>query len=193
MKETSGKKQIIMAIIMALINLLSFAYFYLTAIVFVYIPIIGHMFQIRQLMGNDFSTMIRFQQRWLGNGVCMLPYNLFLTLNNKLALIVLVLIAVGLFSKKDETKRTSIKIIWIMTMIPMGICAIASFLQFVVGTAFYFIPKLQRLVTYRKMSLMSYELAISLFIWTILLLVINIVIFIIRKKYAQSLNEVTKR
>ncbi len=193
MKETSGKKQIIMAIIMALINLLSFAYFYLTAIVFVYIPIIGHMFQIRQLMGNDFSTMIRFQQRWLGNGVCMLPYNLFLTLNNKLALIVLVLIAVGLFSKKDETKRTSIKIIWIMTLIQMGICAIASFLQFVVGTAFYFIPKLQRLVTYRKMSLMSYELAISLFIWTILLLVINIVIFIIRKKYAQSLNEVTKR
>ncbi len=143
MKETSGKKQIIMAIIMALINLLSFAYFYLTAIVFVYIPIIGHMFQIRQLMGNDFSTMIRFQQRWLGNGVCMLPYNLFLTLNNKLALIVLVLIAVGLFSKKDETKRTSIKIIWIMTLIQMGICAIASFLQFVVGTAFYFIPKLQ--------------------------------------------------
>lgn len=193
MKETSGKKQIIMAIIMALINLLSFAYFYLTAIVFVYIPIIGHMFQIRQLMGNDFSTMIRFQQRWLGNGVCMLPYNLFLTLNNKLALIVLVLIAVGLFSKKDETKRTSIKIIWIMTLIQMGICAIASFLQFVVGTAFYFIPKLQRLVTYRKMSLMSYELAISLFIWTILLLVINIVIFIIRKKYAQSLNEVTER
>ncbi len=193
MKETSGKKQIIMAIIMALINLLSFAYFYLTAIVFVYIPIIGHMFQIRQLMGNDFSTMIRFQQRWLGNGVCMLPYNLFLTLNNKLALIVLVLIAVGLFSKKDETKRTSIKIIWIMTLIQMGICAIASFLQFIVGTAFYFIPKLQRLVTYRKMSLMSYELAISLFIWTILLLVINIVIFIIRKKYAQSLNEVTKR
>ena len=193
MKETSGKKQIIMAIIMALINLLSFAYFYLTAIVFVYIPIIGHMFQIRQLMGNDFSTMIRFQQRWLGNGVCMLPYNLFLTLNNKLALIVLVLIAVGLFSKKDETKRTSIKIIWIMTLIQMGICAIASFLQFVVGTAFYFIPKLQRLVTYRKMSLMSYELAISLFIWTILLLVINILIFIIRKKYAQSLNEVTKR
>lgn len=193
MKETSGKKQIIMAIIMALINLLSFAYFYLTAIVFVYIPIIGHMFQIRQLMGNDFSTMIRFQQRWLGNGVCMLPYNLFLTLNNKLALIVLVLIAVGLFSKKDETKRTSIKIIWIMTLIQMGICAIASFLQFVVGTAFYFIPKLQRLITYRKMSLMSYELAISLFIWTILLLVINIVIFIIRKKYAQSLNEVTER
>ncbi|MBO4310617.1 MAG: hypothetical protein J5856_06075, partial [Lachnospiraceae bacterium] len=99
----------------------------------------------------------------------------------------------GLFSKKDETKRTSIKIIWIMTLIQMGICAIASFLQFVVGTAFYFIPKLQRLITYRKMSLMSYELAISLFIWTILLLVINIVIFIIRKKYAQSLNEVTKR
>ena len=166
--QTLNNKSQLGKIIFALaLAIISFMYLQVVVPYVLFVAAIPNLFLLQDRLQGEIKDVIITQWQWMSNGFVFMPSSFIGSITRYLCIGGGIVILVGLCSKKDDTKRKTTKIVKILFIVHVVTVFVAAVLQAIVGLLFIVFPTLYNYITFSDVSILSFVLAIMLFVWGI--------------------------
>ena len=131
---------------------------------FYFVPLYSHMYEVfPQISSNSVATVLSFLYKWLGNGLATIPCAAFGQVFSTAFLVEIILIIVGVSSKKRETKCKMTKAVMVVMLIKIIVSYICILGEFLLGMLFLIFPAMNDMVTYQHWPVLNSITALVMF------------------------------